>query len=65
MTLKSEVEVAEQKLDEMLCKLLPGLDENGRVALSEVLTDLMRAIAEEAASDALDREFNRGEYRYG
>lgn len=34
------------------------------VRLAELLDDRMKEVADERASDALDREFNRGDYRW-
>ena len=59
----SEREHATRALFEVLRPLL-RLTEEESVRLEEVLTDFAKAIAEHAASQALDREFNRGDYRY-
>lgn len=46
-----------------LAKLL-RLSETKSVRLAELLDDRIKELAEEKASDALDREFNRGNYRW-
>jgi hypothetical protein len=40
------------------------LDVEKAARLVELLDDRINALAEKKASDALDREFNRGDYRY-
>lgn len=46
-----------------LREILP-LTEEQSVRLAEVLDDRVKEVADERARDALDREFNRGDYRY-
>lgn len=46
-----------------LAKLLK-LDDETSTRLAEVLDDRMKELADKQASEALDREFNRGDYRY-
>lgn len=53
-------------MDEFTTKLkeLLRLKDDEAVALVDLLEDRIKEIAEERANDALDRTFNRGNYRY-
>lgn len=41
-----------------------SMTDTQRTRFAEILDDRMKEIADRQASEALDREFNRGDYRY-
>jgi hypothetical protein len=45
-------------------KKVMRLNEKEATELDELLFDFAKAVGEHYASEALDREFNRGDYRY-
>jgi len=60
---ESECQHASRELFEVLRPLL-RLTEDETTRVQEALEDFVKAFADHSASQALDREFNRGDWRY-
>jgi hypothetical protein len=59
---ETELERVHRILDTQLRQVVP--DDERRLTFMEVLEEYVKTVAEHVVNDRLDREFNRGDYRY-